>query len=171
MTFAPTLRWFEVSGNESKFRELEGVNTGFSGGVEEFSFTQQVNPNEKISVSGHAIVPNDDFEIKYAVDKTDTGFIHAGFDEWRKYYNDVGGYNPTVTSSVFSPNDNLYVDYGDAWIDFGLTLPQQPQVVAGYEYQFANGNESMLDWGYANGKNIYPATQSVDEQTHILKLA
>jgi hypothetical protein len=170
LTFAPTLRWFDVSGNQAKFRELEGVNNGFSGGAEEFSFTQQVNPNEKISVTGHAIVPNDDFEIKYAVDRTDTGFIHAGFDEWRKYHNDVGGYNPSVTPSEFSLNNNLYVDYGDAWIDFGLTLPQQPQVVAGYEYQFANGNESMLDWGYANGKNIYPATQSVDEQTHILKL-
>jgi hypothetical protein len=170
LTFAPTLRWFDVSGNQSKFRELEGVNTGFSGGAEQFSFTQQVTPDEKISVTGHAIVPNDDFDIKYAVDRTDTGFIHAGFDEWRKYYNDVGGYNPTVTPSEFNLNQNLYVDYGDAWIDFGLTLPEQPQIVAGYEYQFANGNRSMLDWGYANGKNIYPATQSVDEQTHILKL-
>jgi hypothetical protein len=171
LTFAPTLRWFNVSGNQARFRELEGVNNGFSGGAEEFSFTQQVNPDEKISVTGHAIVPNNDIEVKYAVDRTDTGFIHAGFDEWRKYYNDVGGYNPTVTPSVFSPNDNLYVNYGDAWINFGLTLPQQPQVVAGYEYQFANGSQSMLDWGYANGKNIYPATESVDEQTQILKLS
>lgn len=170
LTFAPTLRWFDVSGNQSKFRELEGVNTGFSGGAEEFSFTQQVTPDEKISVTGHAIVPNADYELKYAADRTDTGFIHAGFDEWRKYYNDVGGYNPTVTPSVFSLNRNLYVDNGRAWIDFGLTLPHQPQVVVGYEYQFANGNKSMLDWGYADGKNIYPATQAVDEQTHILKL-
>ena len=170
LTFAPTLRWFDVSGNQAKFRELEGVNIGFSGGAEQFSFTQQVNPDGKISVTGHAIVPNDDFDIKYAVDRKDTGFIHAGFDEWRKYYNDVGGYDPAVTPSEFSLNQNLYVDYGDAWIDFGLTMPWQPQIVAGYEYQFANGNRSMLDWGYANGKNIYPATQSVDEQTHILKL-
>ena len=170
LTFAPTLRWFDVSGNQSKFREFEGVNTGFSGGVEQFSFTQQVTPDEKISVTGHAIAANEDFELKYAVDRTDTGFIHAGFDEWRKYYNDVGGYNPTVTPAEFSLNRNLYVDYGDAWIDFGLTMPYQPQVIVGYEYQFANGNKSMLDWGYANGKNIYPATQAVDEQTHIIKL-
>jgi hypothetical protein len=170
LTFAPTLRWMNVQGNQSKFRELEGVNTGFSGGAEEFSFTQQVTPDEKISVTGHAIVPNQDYELKYAVDRTDTGFVHAGFDEWRKYYNDVGGYDPAVTPSEFSLNRNLYVDNGRAWIDFGLTLPQQPQVVLGYEYQFANGNKSMLDWGYANGKNIYPATQAVDEQTHILKL-
>jgi hypothetical protein len=170
LTFEPTLRWIDVQGNQSKYRELEGVNTGFSGGAEQFSFTQQTSPDEKISVTGHAIVPNDDFELNYAVDRTDTGFIHAGFDEWRKYYNDVGGYNPTVTPSEFSLNRNLYVDNGRAWIDFGLTLPQLPQIVLGYEYQFQNGNMSMLDWGYANGKNIYPATQAVDEQTHIVKL-
>jgi len=170
LTFAPTLRWIDVRGNQSKFRELEGVNTGFSGGAEQFSFTQQTSPDEKISVTGHVIVPNQDFELKLASDKTDVGFVHAGFDEWRKYYNDVGGYNPTVTPSEFSLNRNLYVDNGRAWIDFGLTLPQQPQIVLGYEYQFANGNKSMLDWGYANGKNIYPATQAVDEQTHIVKL-
>ena len=181
LTVAPMLRWIDVQGNQSKFRELEGVNQGFSGGAEEFSFSQQTTPDEKVSVSGHVIVPNQDIDVKLAVDKTDHGFIHAGFDEWRTYYNDVGGYDPIVTPPEFSLNQNLYVDNGRAWIDFGLTLPHQPQVVLGYEYQFQNGNKSMLDWGSVpvsnppNGssviqKNIYPATQAVDEHTHILKL-
>jgi cytochrome c len=176
-TFAPTLRWVAVRGNQSQFRELEGVNTGFSGGAEKFSFTQQVNPDEKISVTGHAIVPNQDYELKLSVDRTDLGFVHAGFDEWRKYYNDTGGYDPVMTPPEFNLNRNLYVDNGRAWIDFGLTLPNQPQVVVGYEYQFKNGDESTLDWGKdvngkpnPNPKEIYPATQAVDEHTHILKL-
>jgi hypothetical protein len=179
LTFAPTLRWFDVSGNQSKFRELEGVNTGFSGGAEEFSFTQQVTSDEKISVTGHVIVPNQDIDVKLAVDNTDLGFVHAGIDEWRTYYNDVGGYDPVVTPPEFSLNRNLYVDNGDVWIDFGLVLPHRPQVVLGYEYQFQNGNQSMLDWGpvyyqpvgpYPSYKSIYPATQAVDEHTHIVKL-
>jgi hypothetical protein len=174
LTFAPTLRWSDVSGNQSKFRELEGVNPGFSGGAEEFSFTQQTSPDEKISVTGHVIVPNQDIDVKLSVDKTDLGFVYAGFDEWRTYYNDVGGYDPVVKPSEFSLNQDLYVDNGDAWIDFGLTLPHQPQVVLGYEYQFQNGNKSMLDWGRVNNgsvapKAIYPATQAVDEHTHIIK--
>jgi hypothetical protein len=179
LTFAPMLRWIDVSGNQSKFRELEGVNPGFSGGAEQFSFTEHTSPDEKISVSGHVIIPNQDIDVELAVDKTDRGFIHAGFDEWRTYYNDVGGYDPVVKPPVFSLNQNLYVDNGHAWIDFGLTLPHQPQVVLGYEYQFQNGNKSMLDWGQvlynqANPniftKAIYPATQAVDEHTHIVKL-
>ncbi len=51
-TFAPTLRWIDVSGNQSKFRELEGVDNGFSGGAEQFSLTQQTSPDEKIFFDG-----------------------------------------------------------------------------------------------------------------------
>src|SRR5262249_39401587 len=54
--------------------------------------------------------------------------------------------------------------------DFGLTLPHLPQVVAGYEYQFRDGSKSMLEWGNVDGKNIYPAAKSIDEQTHVIKL-
>ncbi|HXI71653.1 MAG TPA: c-type cytochrome domain-containing protein [Verrucomicrobiae bacterium] len=173
LTFAPTLRWINVHGNQSQFRELEGVNNGFSGGVEQFSFTDQSSLDGKLFVTGHANVPNQDFDVKLALDKTDLGFIHAGFDEWRKYYNDTGGYDPVVTPSQFSLNRDLYVDNGRAWIDFGLALPNRPQIVLGYEYDFKNGDKSMLDWGQVieNGikKDIYPATLGVDEHTHILK--
>jgi mono/diheme cytochrome c family protein len=169
-TFAPTLRWIHVHGSESQFRELEGVNNGFSGGVEDFSLTEQTSPDGKISASGHAISPSQDFDMKLALDKTDLGFVHAGFDEWRKYYNDRGGYSPAVADSPFSLNRDQYVDNGRAWIDFGLALPRSPLIVVGYEYDFKNGNKSMLDWGYANGKDIYPATLAVDEHTHIVKL-
>lgn len=170
ITFAPTLRWIDVQGNRSKFRELEGVNNGFSGGTEKFSITEQLSPDETLSLSGHAVVPNQDLDFNLALKKTDVGFIHAGFTEWRKYYSDAGGYDKAVTPSGFSLNRDLYVDNGRAWVDFGLTLPQRPQIVLGYEYDFKNGNKSMLDWGYANGKNIYPATLAVDEGTHIIKL-
>ncbi len=69
-----------------------------------------------------------------------------------KYYDDTGGYNPTVIPSEFDLNRDLHVDIGRLWIDFGLTLPRWPQIVLGYEYQFKNGDKSMLDWGNVNGK-------------------
>ncbi len=170
LTFAPTLRWFDVQGNQGKFRELEGTKPGFSEGMEKFSVTQQLSPHEKLSLDGHAIVPNQDFDFKLALEKTGLGFVHAGFDQWRKYYNDTGGFDPSVVPSQFNLDRNLHVDNGRAWVDFGLDRPRWPQIVLGYEFQYRKGNESTLDWGIANGKNIYPATQSVDEQTHIIKL-
>jgi hypothetical protein len=168
-SFSPTFGGFDVQGNNSKFRELEGVNDRFAGGAEDFSVIERISPSEKLSLSGHVVVPNQDIDLKLALDKNDFGFVHAGFEEWRKYYNDEGGLNTNVMPSQFNPGRDLHVDNGRAWIDFGLALPQMPQIVLGYEYQFKSGTKSMLDWGYANGANIYPATKAVDEQTHIVK--
>jgi len=45
--------------------------------------------------------------------------------------------------------------------------------VVGYEYQFKEGVESTLEWGPVQSKgdtkNIYPASKSIDEHTHIVK--
>jgi hypothetical protein len=169
-TLAPTFRWIGVQGDESKFRALEGVNDGFSGGAQEFSFFQQTSPSEKLSLSGRVIVPNQDYKLKLAVDETDLGFVHAGFEQWRQYYENNGGYDPAVTPPELNLNQNLYVDNGRFWVDFGLTLPNWPQIVLGYEYDYDSGTKSMLDWGYVNGVNIAPSTLVVDEHTDIIKL-
>jgi hypothetical protein len=169
-TYAPTLRWIGVEGDHAKFRELEGVKDGFSGGVEHFSISQRTTPDEKFSLEGHFIVPDQDFDLKLAIDEMNRGFVHMGFDEWRKYYDDRGGYDPAVIPPELSLNRDLYVDNGRIWADFGLTLPRWPQVVLGYEYDFKKGNESTLEWGDVNGRNIAPATKAIDEETHIIKL-
>src|SRR5579862_9543280 len=166
---ATTAGGFDVQGNKAKFRELEGVTDGFRGGLEKFSLTQKIGPDEKMSLDGHLLEPEQDISLKLALDKTDLGFVHAGFEQWRKYYSTDDGYDPAVTPQQFTSNRDLHLDNGRAWVDFGLDLPHWPQMVLGYEYQYRNGNESTLDWGAANGKNIYPATQGVDEATHILK--
>jgi hypothetical protein len=170
LVVAPTLGGFAVQGNQAKFRELQGTKEGVSGGVENFSATEQISPTEKVSLSGHALAPDQDYDAQFALDKTDLGFIHAGFDQWRKYYATDGGFDPAVVPSGFAADPDLHVDNGRAWIDFGLDLPRWPEIVLGYEYQYREGDESTLDWGYANGKNIYPATQSLDDQTHSIKL-
>lgn len=172
LNFAPTLRGIGVRGDSAKFRELEGRKEGLGGGVDDVLVSQQTGPNEKFLLEGHALVPDNDFRLRLAVDETDKGFVHAGFEEWRKYYDNTGGYDPSAVPPQFDLNRDLYVDNGRIWADLGLTLPRWPQIVLGYEYQFKQGNKSMLDWGQANGQNvnIAPATKAIDEDTHILKL-
>ena len=171
LNFEPTFGGVSVQGNKSKFRELEGMRQGLAGGANDILFSQQTSPTEKFLLEGHILVPNQDFRLKLAIDETDKGFVHAGFEEWRKYYDDTGGYDPAVVPPEFNLNRNLYVDNGRLWFDLGLTLPRWPQMVLGYEYQFKRGNKSMLDWGEptAGSANIYPSTKGIDEQTHIIK--
>ena len=165
-----SLGGISVHGNEGKFRELEGTREGFSGGVKSFSFDEAIQPDEKFSAEGHYLSADQDFQLKLALTKEDVGFIHAGFEQWRRYSENGGGNDPYLKPPEFIDNSDLFLNEGRAWIDFGLARPDWPAVALGYEYQYRNGTESTLDWGYAQGKNIYPATTSIDEATHIIKL-
>jgi hypothetical protein len=166
-----------VHGDKAKFREVEGIDDGISGGVKHFSFADQINAAEKLSLEGHFLSAGQDSGLKFDLTKNDVGFIRAGFEDWRQYYENFGGYDPGVTPSALAPSGSLYLDEGRAWVDFGLTLPSGPQVVLGYEQQFRVGNESELDWGPLAGnnpalaaKNIAPATETANEHIHIIKL-
>ena len=127
---------------------------------------------KKFPWTGHAIVPDQDFDIQYSRwIRPIAGFVHAGFDEWRKYYNDVGGYDPAVIPVGVQLRTTICMwTMADAWIDFGLTSRAGRTSSWVTNTSFKRATESTLDWGYANGKNIYPATQSLDEQTHSIKL-
>lgn len=169
----PALRWIDVHGGTRKFRELEGVHEGAGGGVDHFSFSEQLATGKTLTMEGHAIRPENDFKFTLALDRKDFGFMHSGFEEWRRYYDDTGGYYPGFTPSSYSLDSDLHLDIGRAWIDFGLTLPDKPQVVVGYEYQFRQGAKSTLAWGTVsqNGlfKNIYPDAENIGEHTHVIK--
>ena len=175
LTFSiePAAGWIGVHGDNKKFRELEGLQEGWSGGADHFSFSEQLAPDKKLTVEGHALMPQHDFKVTLALDQKDLGFVHSGFEEWRRYYDDTGGYYPLFTPSSYSLEQDLHLDIGRAWIDLGLTLPDSPQIVFGYEYQFRQGMKSTLTWGTVGQnnlyKNIYPDAESVDEHTHIFK--
>ena len=103
--------------------------------------------------------------MQYALDKNDVGFIHAGFTDWRKYYNDTGGYDPAVTPSTFNLDRNLYLDNGRAWIDFGLTLAATVlQLCSATSINSGTATGQTSTGAMPTGKNIYPATQAVDEK-------
>jgi len=172
---ATTLRWISVQGDKSKFREIEGMKEGFGGGLEHFSMQEKIGPDKTFSAEGRALFPDNDFQIKLALQKADVGFVRGGFEQWRRYYDDTGGYYQPFAVPSFNLNRDLHLDIGRAWIDFGLTLPAWPQIVVGYEYQFKEGSKSMLAWGpvggetNAFGRNIYPSAKDIDEQVHIVK--
>lgn len=172
---SPALRWIGVGGDKKKFREVEGVKEGWGGGAERFAIRDQLSPDEGITAEGHVLFPDNDIRVTLALEKTDVGFIRGGFEEWRRYYDDTGGFYRPFTPPSFDLNRDLHLDIGRAWIDFGLTMPRLPRIVLGYEYQFKDGAKAMLEWGGVYdqnfvGRNIYPAAKAVHEHTHILKL-
>lgn len=170
---SPTFGWTGVSGDEKKFRELYWQHEGWNGGLDDFELTQRPGPDSKLTLTGHVL--RDDYAFALSAEKDSLGFTHLGWTQFRKYYDDIGGYQPLISPSPFVLNQDLHLDVGRAWAELGLTLPRWPTLVLGYEYQYRTGSEATLQWGPVsnNGetRNIYPAFKDVDERVHVLRLA
>ncbi len=172
MTASPTAGWTAVSGDERKFRELYWQREGWNGGLDQFELTDKPAADSKITAAGHVLL--NDYKLTLSAEKNDVGFARFGWSQFRKYYDDSGGYYPSFSPPIVDLNRDLYLDTGRAWADFGLTLPQWPRMVLGYEYQYRDGSEATTQWGPVNDgtetRNVYPAYKYLSEQVHILKL-
>ena len=176
-TFAPTLGYVSVSGNERQFREHYWQDDGLTGGIAEFSLSDQLKDGTRVNLKSRSILETEDHEIELSLSKPKLGFIELGYDQFRRFCSDTGGYYEGLDQAPISLDRDLYLDTGRAWIDLGLTLPNWPTIVLGYEHQFRDGEKSMLHWGpifptdpTAAGKGIFPGTKRIDEDTHIIKL-
>jgi hypothetical protein len=170
--FSPVLGDTSVAGDKQKFRELNWQPDGLDGGVGHFKVFKQINPDTKVLLDGHAL--RDDYEINLALDQSGLGFIHSGWQQYRKYFDDTGGYDPKLAGLTPHPEQDLHLDIGKAWVDFGLTMPNWPRLVLGYEYDYKQGNEATLEWNNvgtnsATARNLGPASESLCETVHILK--
>jgi hypothetical protein len=167
---SPTMGWTTASGDKREFRELYWQREGWNGGGE-FELTDKPTPDSKITATGH--VRLNDYKLTLSAEKNDVGFTRIGWSQFRKYFDDNGGYYPPFSPSISELNKDLYLDSGRAWADVGLTLPDWPRMVLGYEYQYRDGTKSTTQWGpVGNGsqtRDVYPAYKDISEHVHVLK--
>jgi hypothetical protein len=168
-SFSPTVGYTAVSGNERKFREHYWQKEGANGGLGEFDLWEKTGPDSQFSASGHLL--RNDYKLVLENRKDDVGSIRYGWEDYRKYYSDTGGYDPLISANTPTLNRDLQLDLGRAWVDFTLALPEWPVMTLGYEYQYKHGNEANLEWGNAdvNGRATLPSSNFIRENTHIIK--
>jgi len=177
-SLSPTVGWTTVSGDEHKFRELNWMKEGWNGGAESLHLTEKLGKESKLTLDGQALL--DDYKVKLTLEKNEFGFIRSGWQQYRKYYDDSGGYYPDFTPSMFTLDRDLHLDIGRAWVDFGLALPDWPRLVLGYEYQYREGEKSTLQWGPVTQgveldgvtprtRSLYPNAKGIEEHAHIIK--
>ncbi|MDW8307881.1 MAG: c-type cytochrome domain-containing protein, partial [Verrucomicrobiales bacterium] len=171
LEFAPAVGFTTVSGNEAKFREHAWMRDGWRGGIERFELTRRFSADASLTLSGHAL--SDDYRADFLLEQHDLGFIRGGFEQFRKFDADTGGWFPDFSQPTFRLGRDLHLDVGRGWFDVGLTLPDWPRLLLGYELQYRNGEKSTLQWGPVSEgdrtRNIYPAFKRLHERTHILK--
>ena len=172
VSLSPIFGDTKVNGDKHKFRELNWQREGLNGGLNDFELFKQTDPETATLLNGHVL--NDDYKIGLSLQRTDLGFIRSGWEQYRKYYDDTGGFRSSPsTPHAESLDKDLHLNIGKAWVDFGLTLPHWPRMVLGYEYDYRKGEEATTAWGAAgtgaDDRNISPASESIKEGTHIIK--
>ena len=173
---SPAFRWFSVDGNERKFREHRWFREDARGGVAEFSVREQLDPKTRQIIEGHAL--DSDYRAVLTLERTDLGFVRAGWQQYTRYFDDTGGFFEPFTPSAFRLDRNLSLDLGKFWAEAGLQRPGWPEVLLGYEYHYKDGNKSITQWlpetqtvgAAAVVRSIYPNAKQIDERTHIIRL-
>jgi hypothetical protein len=175
LAISPEASWTDVHGDQSKFRELEWRPEGWNGGADDFDFHQTMTDGRSVFIQGHAL--RNDYALSLDLRKPDLGFVKFDFQQFRKYYSDAGGYYAAFSPPLYHLDQDLHLDNGRAAVQIGLTLPNLPRIVLGYEYQYKDGSESMLTWGPVYSptgnpldiRNIYPSAKQIEEHTHIVR--
>lgn len=177
LSITPAVGFVTVQGNAAKFREHQWLRDDWRGGLESFEFREQKSPETELTLRGHAMT--EDYRVEALLEKNELGFTRFGFEQFRKYDSDAGGYAANLNPASFSLGRDLHLDIGRAWFDVGLTLPDWPRLVLGYEYQYRTGEKATLQWGPVgtqppdvpgtDARNIFPARKAIDEHTHVLK--
>ncbi len=167
------VRGVSVSGSKPSFREHLGMREGAADGVEWFDLSQQLDTDTRLTVSGRVAPVDRDYRAKFAWERNDAGFVRAGFEQFRTYYDDTGGYYAPFAAPSFALGRDLHLDTGKAWIELGLTRPDLPRMVLGYEYHYRDGAKSMLFWGDSTqggvDRAIYPAFKEISERVHVVR--
>jgi hypothetical protein len=187
-SFTPAVRWVTVSGNAQKFQEHQWVRRGFTEGVSDFRISQKNTNGTSFFVEGRALT--EDYKITLDMRKEELGYARFGIEQFRHYYDDYGVYYrfrpsgfATQVRNLYSLDRDLHLDTGKAFAEFGLTRPNWPEIVVGYEYFYKNGDQSTEEWGPVSQRNnsnpgagntttrhIYPAYKNIEEDVHLLRL-
>lgn len=170
----PALMYFHVSDDEEKFREDWWTGEGMSGGLEQLTLEHTYGSDVALSIEARAVVPEEDYNLELEVKKSDLGFFRGGYTEYRKYFDGTGGFFAPFGIDPLELGDGLHVDLGTAFLEIGLTLPDWPNIIAGYEHRYRKGEKSLLEWGGitkgGTTRQIFPSLKDIDEEVEVFRL-
>ncbi|MBI4550180.1 MAG: hypothetical protein HY714_04570 [Candidatus Omnitrophica bacterium] len=163
------VRQIFVQGDDEKFAAHHWIDEGYHGGVKEFDLHYDEVPYDvQVSMKGHAIPTNNDYEGEFLVTKEGLGYVLFEYEEFRKYYDGTGGvFKDFSRLRVNELGKDLYLDIGHFGVEAGLTVEGWPEIILGYERGFRDGAKSRLTWttvteGSASRK-IGPSFQNISE--------
>src|SRR3989338_2477359 len=171
------IRTISVKGDAAKFRALNWMNDGTTGGIKAMGFDSEVGEGGQVSFDGHAIPGDNDFGAGLKLTRGNGGYVTMDYGNFRKWYDVYGGFYSNFT---VQPITKLTVDPEMDIVHFFFEigsnsniLETAPGVSLSYERDTRDGIKNMLSWGsVVEGvtRKILPAWQEVDQTTDAITL-
>jgi hypothetical protein len=167
-----------ISGNSAQFKQDHGISGDVFGGIQDMHFEENVGKKAVLSVDGHAIFDNNDYDVKVELSQPGLGYIRAGYTAFRTWYDGDGGFFPPHGTFIQPQNQDLHIDRDEEWVEIGLRAPNWPEITLRYSHEDRYGQKDSTIWGDTTltgiavnpARKIAPAFRDIDESRDIFSL-
>jgi hypothetical protein len=142
-----------TGGDDAAYQRRVGQDADFYGGISDMHWVQEAN-DITWTLDGHALFGNEDYEVVFGAEKDGLGYLKAGFNQFRTWYDGSGGYVP-VANGWFNVDDDLHVDRGELWFEAGLRKEDFPEITFRYAHGWRDGEKDSTSWG--GTVDLYPS--------------
>ncbi len=173
------VRYIAVKGDAAKFRALNWMDDGYTGGIRDMMMDRKINKDTRVSFEGHAIPGDNDLLGDLKIVKDNFGYLKLNYSNFRKWYDVYGGFYPGITTSnsttnpIWRLNADPKLDIGNFNLEAGRDT-EDTGVSIGYQRQTKEGIKSMQSWGNGNTSSlvrmIVPSWNEISETTDAVTL-
>ncbi len=164
-----------VEGDRARFLQRHGYHGDAFGGVDDFHWEKFLENGSLIKFDGRGLVDLNNYELIFDWRNEEKGYLSMGFRETRTWYDGSGGFFPQNGAWITIFDEEHSLDRGEIWIEFGRTVPEQPQLFLRYTHRFREGTKDSTSWGDTTltggfgARGIVPAFQDIDETSDIVE--
>src|SRR5947207_1667046 len=83
-----------VKGDAAQFKQEHRISGDIFGGISDLHLEQAVGKKGQLTVDGHAIFDNHDYDVQLDLSYPGVGYIRGGYTEFRSWYDGNGGFSP-----------------------------------------------------------------------------
>jgi hypothetical protein len=170
-----------TSGDRAQFEQEHRLpGDQVYGGIQDLHLEGTIGKNVQFTLDGHALWDFNDYDVTMQLAKPNFGYIKAGYQEFRSWYDGNAAFFPHNDVFFNPPYPDMHVDRGDAWVELGLRAPNWPEITIRYDHEFRFGQKDSTVWGDTNQtgllppynatRKIVPSFRDIDEKRDIVSL-
>jgi hypothetical protein len=171
-----------IDGSSTAFQTRSKIARTPAGGIEDLSYSYDLNKDTSLQLNGHALVGANDYLASFKLSKNELGSFEAGYKTFRTFYDGAGGFFPGNNAFIPLFPRAQFVDRGQFFVGATIELPNAPVLSFRYTNETRSGRKDSTIWGdsdytgipiYAgkgavnpvsSNRKILPAYLDLDEQ-------